>query len=209
MQGCDTPATMRPQSVLLSLLVALASTPACANKAALPQPVLTATAPAPTVPAAPADPAPTPAATNGELAAGQLAPDFGSHDQNGTAVQLAGLRGKHVLLYFYPKDEKPGCTQEASSLRDAWSDLGQLGVVVLGVSTDDDASHRAFAQHHQLPFSLLSDPEGKLAEKYGVPVHLGFAMRQSFLIAPDGRLKKIYRSVDVANHAYEIAAAVR
>jgi peroxiredoxin Q/BCP len=144
-----------------------------------------------------------------ELALGQDAPDFAAHDQDGKPVQLAALRGKYVVLYFYPKDETPGCTREASAFRDDWTTLVQRNAVVIGVSTDSDASHRAFAANHQLPFSLLSDPSGALAAKYGVPLTFGIEKRQSFVIGPDGKLKKIYRTVDVAVHASEIAAAVQ
>jgi thioredoxin-dependent peroxiredoxin len=143
------------------------------------------------------------------LAVGQDAPDFVAHDQDGKAVQLAALRGKSVVLYFYPKDETTGCTREASAFRDGWTALRQRNAVVIGVSTDSDASHRAFAANHQLPFSLLSDPGGALAAKYGVPLMLGLERRQSFVIGPDGKLKKIYRTVDVAVHAREIAADVQ
>ncbi len=151
----------------------------------------------------------TATAAPGELAVGQPAPDFSAQDQNGKPVSLAALRGKYVILYFYPKDETPGCTREASAFRDAYGALTQRNAVILGVSTDSDESHRAFATNHQLPFTLISDPNGALAAKYGVPITLRFAKRQSFVIAPDGKLKKIYRTVDVAVHATEVAADVQ
>jgi len=151
----------------------------------------------------------TPAASAGELAVGQPAPDFSLRDQNGQPVTLAALRGKFVVLYFYPKDETSGCTKEASAFRDVFSSLSQRNAVVIGVSADSDESHRAFAANHQLPFSLVSDPNAALAAKYGVPTMAGIIKRQSFVIGPDGKLVKIYRSVDVTAHAAEILADVR
>ncbi|HEX2676479.1 MAG TPA: peroxiredoxin [Polyangiales bacterium] len=143
------------------------------------------------------------------LAVGQLAPDFSAHDQNGKPVSLSALHGKHVVLYFYPKDETHGCTIEAEAFRDTYEQLTKLGATIVGVSADDDASHKAFAANHGLPFTLVSDRDGALAAKYGVPMHLGMISRQSFVIAPDGRLKRIFRDVDVSKHASEIAAAVQ
>lgn len=143
------------------------------------------------------------------LAVGDAAPDFATVDQHGTPVRLAALRGKYVILYFYPKDETPGCTREASSFRDAFAALSQHNAVILGVSADSVESHRAFAANHQLPFTLISDPDGLLAAKYGVPVTFGYTKRQSFVIDPAGKLKQIYRTVDVEVHAAEVAAAVR
>ncbi|HEY2514975.1 MAG TPA: peroxiredoxin [Polyangiaceae bacterium] len=169
--------------------------------AATPPPAPTAVSPAATAPAAAAMPAP-PAA---DLAVGQTAPDFTAADQDGKPVHLADLKGHSVVVYFYPKDETPGCTHEACSFRDAWVDLKKKGVVIIGISTDNQASHKAFAEHHKLPFVLVSDPNGDIAKKYGVPVEEGFTKRQSFVLAPDGTLKKIYRKVDVTKHAQEIA----
>jgi peroxiredoxin Q/BCP len=152
-----------------------------------------------------------PSTTNGPVAAatevtvGQPPPDFTATDQDGKPVHLADLKGHAVVVYFYPKDETPGCTKEACSFRDAWVDLQKKGVVIIGISTDSAASHKAFATNHQLPFTLVSDPDGVIAAKYGVPVTLGFTKRQSFVVGADGNVKKIYRSVDVTKHAQEIA----
>jgi len=140
-----------------------------------------------------------------EVTVGQPPPDFTATDQDGKPVHLADLKGKPVVVYFYPKDETPGCTKEACSFRDAWADLQKKGVVIIGISTDSAASHKAFASNHQLPFTLVSDPDGVIAAKYGVPVTLGFTKRQSFVVGVDGNVKKIYRSVDVSKHAAEIA----
>jgi peroxiredoxin Q/BCP len=144
-----------------------------------------------------------------ELTLGQPAPDFTTTDQDGKPVHLADLKGHPVVVYFYPKDETPGCTHEACSFRDAWVNLQKKGVIVIGISTDTADSHKKFAQNHQLPFTLVSDPKAEIAAKYGVPVENqggeSYVHRQSFVVAPDGTLKKIYRKVDVKVHAQEIA----
>ncbi len=141
-----------------------------------------------------------------EVTVGQPPPDFTAPDQNGKPVHLAELKGHPVVVYFYPKDETPGCTKEACSFKDAWTDLQKKGVVIIGISADSADSHKAFASAHQLPFTLVSDPDGVIAAKYGVPMTMGFIKRQSFVVGPDGNVKKIYRSVDVTKHAQEIAA---
>ncbi len=151
----------------------------------------------------------TPMAGAGEVTVGQAAPDFTAKDQDGKPVHLADLKGKPVVVYFYPKDETPGCTKEACAFRDAWTDLKKKGVTIIGVSTDSDESHRAFIAHHKLPFTLVSDPKGEIAAKYGVPVSGGYVARQSFVISADGSVKKIYRKVEVANHAAEIASDLK
>jgi len=143
------------------------------------------------------------------LAVGALAPDFTATASDGTHIQLAALKGKPVVVYFYPQDETPGCTKEACSFRDAWSSLSSKGVVLIGISADSDESHRAFAKSHQLPFLLVSDPKGEIAKKFGVPLTEGATARQSFVIAADGNLKQIYRKVDVTVHAAQIAADVQ
>jgi peroxiredoxin Q/BCP len=135
---------------------------------------------------------------------GQAAPDFTAKAQDGTTLHMAALKGKPAVLYFYPKDETPGCTKEACSFRDAYGDLAKSGVVLIGVSADTDDSHRAFTAHHKLPFLLVSDPDGAIARKYGVPF-TGHHARQSFVIGRDGNVKRVYRSVDVTLHAQQIA----
>ena len=121
-------------------------------------------------------------------------------------MHLADLKGHYVVVYFYPKDETPGCTHEACAFRDAWDKLQKNGVVLIGVSTDTAASHKDFAKNHQLPFTLVSDPKGEIASKFGVPTDEGYTARQSFVVAPDGTVKKVYRKVDVQKHADEILA---
>jgi peroxiredoxin Q/BCP len=140
----------------------------------------------------------------GDVEVGQPPPDFTATAQDGTLVHLAALKGKPVVVYFYPKDETAGCTKEACSFRDAWDALHAKGVVLIGVSGDTDDSHRAFTANHKLPFLLVSDPKGDLAAKFGVPFHMGFASRQSFVIGADGNVKKIYRDVDVTVHSKQI-----
>jgi peroxiredoxin Q/BCP len=149
------------------------------------------------------------APSKGELAIGAPAPDFSSTAHDGTEIKISALKGKHVVVYFYPKDETPGCTKEACAFRDAWKELESKGVVLVGVSTDSLESHRKFAEHHKLPFHLVSDADGSIAKAYGVPNRLGLLGRQTFVIGPDGNLKKIYRSVDVTKHAAEILDDVR
>ncbi len=147
---------------------------------------------------------PNAVAAEGDLTPGGAAPDFTAKAHDGTELHLAALKGKPVVLYFYPKDETPGCTKQACALRDAWADLEKTGVVLVGVSGDSDESHKAFAAHHKLPFRLISDPDGKLAAQFKVPFRAGFASRQTIVIDKEGRIKKVYRSVDVTTHAKDV-----
>jgi len=147
---------------------------------------------------------PTVSGADAELAVGKPAPAFSVTASDGVKLTLSELKGKPVVVYFYPKDETPGCTKEACAFRDAFEALDKQGVVLIGVSSDSDASHKAFAENHKLPFHLVSDPNGELAKKFGVGTTLGFTQRQSFVIAPDGNVKKIYRTVDVSVHAQQI-----
>lgn len=163
----------------------------------------------PPAPAVAASSVPATAPAEGELAVGKPAPAFKAKAHDGTDIDLAALKGKKVVLYFYPKDETPGCTKEACSFRDAWTDLAKTGVVLVGVSTDTLESHTKFAEHHKLPFHLISDENGSIAKAYGVPNNGGFLGRQTFVIGKDGNLEKIYRSVDVTKHASEILADVK
>jgi peroxiredoxin Q/BCP len=140
---------------------------------------------------------------------GKAAPDFTKSTYDGKEVHLAALKGKPVVLYFYPKDETPGCTKEACSFRDAWKDLSATGVTLIGVSTDDAESHRKFAEHWKLPFLLVSDADGAIAKSYGVPMDEGYVARQTFVIGADGNVKKVYRKVKVAEHAAQVMADVK
>jgi peroxiredoxin Q/BCP len=144
-----------------------------------------------------------PSAAAGDPLVGQPAPDFTATAQNGTVVHLSALKGKPVVLYFYPKDETPGCTKEACSFRDAWHPLANTGAVLVGISADSLDSHRAFADHWKLPFLLVSDPDGAIGHTYGVPFH-GFHQRQTIVVGADGTVRKVFRSVDVGVHAQEV-----
>jgi peroxiredoxin Q/BCP len=142
------------------------------------------------------------------LSPGSPAPDFAVTAHDGQRVALAELRGRYVALYFYPKDDTPGCTKEACGFRDAAKPLEEAGVVVLGVSEQDAASHVAFAEKYHLPFPLLPDERGEIAAAYHVPVTVGFAKRVTYLIGKDGRIERVWPSVTPTGHAQEILAAV-
>lgn len=160
---------------------------------------------------APAQPSTTTAAatSRGEVTEGKPAPRVKAKAHDGTEIDLAALEGKPVVLYFYPKDETPGCTKEACAFRDAWSELAKANVVLVGISTDSLDSHKQFAERHKLPFHLISDADGSIAKAYGVPNTAGFLGRQTFVIGADGNVKKIYRNVDVAKHASEVLSDVK
>ena len=130
-----------------------------------------------------------------------------THD--GRHIALSELRGRWVALYFYPKDDTPGCTKEACSFRDAAQPLEQAGIVVLGVSEQGAASHAAFAQKYHLPFPLLPDEKGEIAGAYRVPVTIGLARRVTYLIGKDGHIARVWPSVSPTGHAQEILAAVK
>lgn len=146
---------------------------------------------------------------SGLLSVGDKAPDIQATAHNGTAVKLRELAGKPVVVYFYPKDDTPGCTVEAQGLRDEWSGLETTGAVVIGVSTDDNASHKAFAEKHSLPFLLLPDPKGEIAQAFGVPVTLGYAKRVTFVIGKNGNITKVFSDVSPKGHAKEVLAAIQ
>lgn len=140
---------------------------------------------------------------------GSVAPAFHLNDAHGTHHQLADYKGKWVVLYFYPKDDTPGCTKEACQFRDDLAKLTQLGAQVLGVSVDDSASHAKFAEKYHLPFPLLADVDGLVAEQYNSLMKLGIAKvakRHTFLINPNGIIQKVYTSVDTQQHSNEIIA---
>ncbi len=150
------------------------------------------------------------------LESGAQAPDFELLDHQGQRVRLRDLRGKRVVLYFYPRDGTPGCTREACSFRDVYAKLQQAGVVVLGVSPDPPQSHARFRERHSLPFPLLSDPEGKVAQAYGAWAQKTLygrkrwgVARTTFLVGPDGRVERVWRRVKPDGHGEEVLAVLQ
>jgi thioredoxin-dependent peroxiredoxin len=138
---------------------------------------------------------------------GAKAPEFILPDANGTQISLASLEGSWVVLYFYPKDDTPGCTKEACNFRDDMHKLEKLGSKIIGVSVDDGKSHTEFAKKYSLPFPLLSDIDGSTAFNYGALTDLGavkIAKRYTFLIDPQGVLRKTYLNVEASKHSKEI-----
>jgi thioredoxin-dependent peroxiredoxin len=144
----------------------------------------------------------------GLVTEGTMAPAIETTAHNGQRVSLVAMRGKPVVLYFYPKDDTPGCTKEACSIRDAWHRFETAGAMVLGVSTDDSTSHAAFAEKYHLPFLLLPDIDRKITTAYGVPVRLGMAKRTTFVIDRQGRVAKVFPDVNPNAHADEILAVL-
>ena len=139
---------------------------------------------------------------------GSAAPEFSLLDQSGHTHRLSDYNGRWLVLYFYPKDDTPGCTQEACRFRDDIGVLGNLNAAIVGVSTDDVQSHTDFAKKYQLPFPLLSDPDGQTAEAYGSLLNLRlirFARRHTFIIAPDGLIAARFDKVNPASHAQDVA----
>lgn len=150
-----------------------------------------------------------PATAADQVVVGQPAPEFELPDQDGQLHSLEDYRDRWVVLYFYPKDDTPGCTTEACEFRDNIFAFQKLNVQILGVSLDDVASHKRFAEKYDLPFPLLADPEGTSAEAYGVKTKFAgmtLAKRQTFIIDPDGILAKHYEKVKPATHSAEVLA---
>jgi peroxiredoxin Q/BCP len=150
-----------------------------------------------------------------KLKEGDKAPDFSAPSSEGGAVSLSDLKGKNVVLYFYPRDDTPGCTKEACAFRDSFAAFRKRGVVVLGVSIDPIKSHEKFVTKFKLPFPLLADEDKKVVQAYGVwgpktfmgRKYLG-THRVTFLIGPDSRIKKIWPKVKPEEHADEVLAAL-
>lgn len=148
------------------------------------------------------------------LSTGDSAPDFTAKDQTGATIKLSDLRGQKVVLYFYPKDDTPGCTKEACSFRDNFSTLTEKGIKILGVSTDDEKSHQKFISKYELPFTLLADTDHAVAALYGAYGEKQFmgktydgVLRKTFLIDEAGKIKKVFDKVNVAEHASEVIEA--
>jgi len=147
---------------------------------------------------------------------GDKAPDFSLADQAGRTVRLKDFKGKTIVLYFYPKDDTPGCTKESCGFRDAETAIRKAGAVVLGVSLDDEASHQKFIAKYGLPFSLLCDEEAKLSKAYGVYKEKNMygrkywgIERSTFVIDGTGEIKAAFRKVKVDGHAKEVLAVLR
>ena len=150
-----------------------------------------------------------------EVTTGSEAPDFSLSDDSGNSVHLSSFRGKPVVLYFYPKDDTPGCTKEACDFRDASKALHKYGAAVLGVSLDGQAPHQKFKAKYGLPFPLLSDPDASVSKAYGVYKEKNLYGRRSwgierstFIIDATGRVKTIFRKVKVDGHVAEVLAAL-
>ena len=147
---------------------------------------------------------------------GTQAPDFELNDANGNTVRLSDYRGQPVVLYFYPKDDTPGCTTQACGIRDAYGEFQREGAVVLGISPDSEAKHVKFRDKYELPFTLLADPDHAAAEAYGVWVeksrdgrtYMGI-QRSTFVIAPDGTVQKVIADVKPATHADDVLNVLR
>ena len=146
---------------------------------------------------------------------GKPAPDFEATTDSGERVKLSDFRGKPVVLYFYPKDDTPGCTAQACGIRDSWDVFQERGALVLGVSPDRESSHVKFKEKYELPFTLLADPDHAVAEEYGVWGEKSFAgrkymgvSRSTFVIDTDGTVKKVMHDVKPATHADEVLAAL-
>ena len=148
---------------------------------------------------------------------GKAAPLFTLKDQNGEKVALKDLRGRHVVVYFYPKDDTPGCTKEACGFRDLWGEIEATGTAVLGVSPDDGASHQKFIGKYDLPFTLLSDADRKVMEKYGAWGEKNMygkktmgVIRSTVLVGPDGKVRKHWKKVVGADkHPAKVLEAIQ
>jgi peroxiredoxin Q/BCP len=141
------------------------------------------------------------------LKIGEDAPTFTLPDSQGNQVSLNDYKGKWAVLYFYPKDDTPGCTKEACQFRDDFKTIEALGAKVIGISIDDSFSHQKFAEKYNLPFPLLSDASGEVADRYGALNNflvIKLAKRYTYLINPQGKIAKIYLSVDTSKHSQEI-----
>jgi peroxiredoxin Q/BCP len=185
-----------PSRVLLALgLIALSGAAACQKEQK---------------PDAAAPSAPAPAEASELLAVGAPAPALKAEAQTGEVVDLAALRGRPVVVYFYPKDDTPGCTVEAQELRDLWSEIQTTSAVVIGVSTDDAGSHKQFAEKHALPFLLVPDTDHRFIQAFRVPLNAnGRARRVTFLIDKSGKVAKVFPEVKPQGHGREVLDAIR
>jgi peroxiredoxin Q/BCP len=140
---------------------------------------------------------------------GKPAPDFELRADDGRTVRLSELRGSPVVLYFYPKDDTPGCTAQACGLRDVYADFRARGAEVFGISADDQASHAAFREKYELPFTLLADPDREAGEAYGVTrADSPYFERSTFIVGADGNVARVMRKVDPTEHADLVLSAL-
>lgn len=152
------------------------------------------------------------AAASNNLQTGDDAPAFTLNDGQGQTHYLSDYAGNYLVLYFYPKDDTPGCIKEACHFRDDMTQLEKLGAKVVGISVDNSASHANFAKKYHLPFPLLSDTNGAVAASYGALTNffiIKVAKRYTFLISPTGKITKIYKSVDTSNHSQQIISDLK
>jgi len=151
-----------------------------------------------------------------EVREGDQAPDFELRSDSGETVKLSGLRGKPVVLYFYPKDDTPGCTKQACGIRDVYGEFERAGAVVLGVSPDDERSHVRFKEKYSLPFTLLADEDHSVADRYGAwgeksnrgRTYMGIN-RSTFVIGADGTVKRVLQKVKPESHAHDVLETLR
>ncbi len=194
---------------MVTVFVATAALTAGCGKSEAPQP-----APAAPQAAASASAEPTANSTAKQdepklLQAGDAAPEIAATAHTGQPVKFADFKGKPIVVYFYPKDDTPGCTVEAQGFRDDYADIAKTGAVVLGVSTDDNESHRAFATKYELPFLLLPDTDQQITKAFGVPVsEKGYAKRVTFVIDRQGKIAKVFPEVKPDGHAKEVLDAI-
>ena len=149
------------------------------------------------------------------LEVGQKAPEFSLVDNEGQAHRLSDYQGKTIVVYFYPKDDTPGCTKEACSFRDSYEDYRKAGVEIIGISPDSEKSHSKFKKKHDLPFVLLSDPEHQVCEAFGVwglkkmyGREYESVFRTTFIIGPDGTIKRVFENIKPSDHSEEVLAEV-
>jgi peroxiredoxin Q/BCP len=149
------------------------------------------------------------------LEVGQKAPEFSLVDNEGQAHRLSDYQGQTIVVYFYPKDDTPGCTKEACSFRDSYEDYRKAGVEIIGISPDSEKSHSKFKKKHDLPFVLLSDPEHQVCEAFGVwglkkmyGREYEGVFRTTFIIGPDGTIKRVFENVKPSDHSEEVLAEV-
>jgi len=150
------------------------------------------------------------------LTAGQQAPEFTLTDSKGDVHRLSDYRGETIVLYFYPKDDTPGCTKEACSFRDSYQDFKEAGVEVIGISPDSEKSHSKFIDKYELPFTLLSDPDHQVSEAFGVwGVKKSFGReyegiyRTTFVIGSEGKIKRVFENVKPSDHSQEVLEEVK